>query len=303
MDADGAGMFALLPTNDWHPVGPDMAAFYSFDRDDFTRLALSPNPSWADKCVNGPVHLLLDVRDGAVTNLRIAVGPAPRGVRITTEIGGPLTGLDGANYLIELAGRAGQSIAGNAILAAVMAEGNPLLYDKLIQIAADPSRPDRVRQSALHWVALDPAPGAREAIRRNAENLPRDRGNESPVGEPPAAALGDHNARLGSVAGISLDVVMRIVLDERQPLAARKKAIKWAGEKDISPAALAGLYDHLQNRELRLILVQFLADFDDESTARKLISIAEGDREAEIRDAARTSLSKHRNSVARAYRR
>jgi hypothetical protein len=301
MDEDGAGMFALLPTNDWHPGGPDMAAFYSFDRDDFTRLALSPNPSWVDQCVNGPVHLLLDVQDRAVTNLRIAVGPAPRGVRITSELGAPLSGPEAANYLIELAGRGGQSIAGNAILAAVMAEGNPLLYDKLIRIAADPSRPDRVRQTALHWVALDPAPGAREAIRRHADALPRDTSTRSPVGEPPTA-LGDYQARLSSVQGMSLDVVVRVVLDERQPLDTRKKAIKWAKDKDISPGALAALYDRLENRELRLFLVQFLADSDDEPTARKLISIAEGDKDNEIRQAARTSLSRHQNSVARAYR-
>ena len=303
VDEDGAGMFALLPTSDWHPAGErDQAALYSFDRDDFSRLSLSPNPSWTDKCVNGPVHLLLDVRDGAVTNLRIAIGPAPRGVRITNEIGGPLSGPEAANYLIELAGRADQTIATNAILAAVMAEGNPLLYDKLIRIAADPSRPERVRQSALHWVALDPAPGASEAIRRNADRLPRDTGSRSPLSESPAA-LGDHNARLGSVEGMSLDVVLRIVLDERQPLDTRKKAIKWAEDKDISPDALAGLYDHLQNREMRLFLVQFLADCDDESTAQKLISIADRDRDNEIRQAARMSLSRHQNAVARAYRR
>ncbi len=303
IDADGAGMFALLPTDTWHPAGsPGVSAFYSFDRDDFSRLALTPNSSWTNKCVNGPVHILLAVSSGRVTKLQIAVGGPLQSVRVTTEIAGPIPGPEAANYLIELAGRAGQTIAVNAILAAVMADGDALLYDRLIRIAADLSRPERVRQTALHWVALDPTPGAREAIRRNAQSLPRTSEERQFDFSDSPASIGEQSARVSAVQSMPLEVVLRVVLDDRQPLETRKKAIQWAEDKDLPPSALAGLYDQISNRELRLFLVEFLANCDHEATSRKLISIAERDADSEIRRAARTSIRAHQNAVARAYR-
>jgi hypothetical protein len=223
-------------------------------------------------------------------------------VRITTELGGPLPGAEAANYLIGVAGNAGQTIASNAILAAVMADDGELLYEKLIRIAADLSRPERVRQTALHWVALDPSPGARETIRRNAQSLPRASGDKQFDFSDSPAAMGEHGARLSSVESLTIEMTLRVALDERQPLETRKRAIKWAEEQDLSPAALAGLYDQISNRDLRLFLVEFLGDCDHESTSRKLIAIAETDTDSGMRKAALTSLRKHQNGVAKAYR-
>ena len=246
VDDDGAGMFALMPTDKWKPASSDdMAAFYSFDPDDFSRLALSPNPSWTDKCVRGPGHLLVDVRRGQVASLQIAVG-LPVRVQFDHDLG-RVSGAEAASYLIELATRADKAIAVNAILAAVMSAGQPTLYRDLVRIAADASRPESVRGTALHWAALDQTPGAAQLIRENAANLPQAR-DRTPEGVPyRRGAIGESSAYLVPPEEFAAKSAVAIAIDDRQPLETRKKMIVWLHEHE--PRLIAPLYEHIPSRK------------------------------------------------------
>jgi beta-lactamase regulating signal transducer with metallopeptidase domain len=303
VDDDGAGMFALLPNDRWRPASAEgMAAFYSFDRDDFSRLSLKPANDWLRNCINGPAHLLLVVRAGRVTALNLAVGTSLRGSAVTTELG-QVSADEAVDYLLELAANAGQNIASNAILAAVLADGQPTLYAQLIRIAADLTRPERVRRTALHWVALDPAPETRAAIRRNAGSLPKDEAGAARNDySEQRASIGESGARLASPDEWTLEQILGIVLDDRQPLSTRERAIAWAEQRDVSPAVLSGLYDHIETRALKLFLLKFLASCDNEPTSRKLIEIMASEPDPELRRMARASLQQHHNAVARSAR-
>jgi hypothetical protein len=230
IDDDGAGMFALLPSEKWRPAASDeTAAFYSFDRDDFTTLALSPNPSWTDKCIRGPGHLLLDVRRGEVASLQIAVG-TPLRVVIDHDLG-RVSGAEAASYLIELAGRAEKSIAVNAILAAVTTSGPPTLYRELVRIATDASRPQAVRGTALHWAALDRTPGAAQLIKENAASLPqRDRKEEERANR--REAIGESSAYVVPDGEFSTRSAITVAIDDRQPMETRRKMISWLHEHE-----------------------------------------------------------------------
>jgi hypothetical protein len=91
---------------------------------------------------------------------------------------------------------------------------------------------------------------------------------------------------------------MKILLDERQPLATRKQAIHWADDEGLDPGIIAELYDRLP-RELKLYVIEWMADCDEESTARKLIHIAKNDADPKLRATARQALASHKHPLAR----
>ena len=267
VDRDGAGMFALLPTDDWHPAGsPGQAAFFSFDDDDFSRLSLSPEPGWTRNCQNGPVYVDLSMRDGRIANLQISVGNPARAVNAASLTdAGEVSSADAAGYLLGIARSAGVTIAGNAILAAVMAK-DVAIDSQLRAIAADYSRPPRVRQTAAHWAGLEPSIGSGDTQLEGKQEL-----------------------------------ALRVAVDERQPLETRKQAILWADDSGVEPAVIASLYDQLP-KELKLFLIEWMADCDEEATARKLIDIARNDSVEKLRIEARRALTTHKHPLARSYR-
>jgi beta-lactamase regulating signal transducer with metallopeptidase domain len=294
VDRDGAGMFALLPTKDWSPAGsPGQAAFFSFDADDFSRLSLSPDPSWTRKCQNGPVYVDLTIRDRRIASLQISVGNPTRPLNAeSVKDVRDVTSRDAASYLLSIARTSRQTtIATNAILAAMLAK-DVVIYPQLLEIATDASRPERIRQTALRWVALDPSPAARDALEQRADDLPR--GDDADTGENPAA-LGDFIARIPDFRHRN---ALKILLDDGRPLATRKQAIHWADDEGIDPGVLAELYDRLPY-DLKLYLIEWMADCDQESTARKLIHIAKNDADPKLRATARLALASHKHPLAR----
>ena len=229
VDDDGAGMFALLPTDKWKPASSDeMAAFYSFDPDDFSRLALNPNPSWTDKCVRGPGHLLLEVRRGRVASLQIAVGTPVR-VQFDHDIG---RFRSRSRELPDRAGNAGgQDGRDECDSRRSHVGGAATLYRDLVRIAADPSRPESVRGTALHWAALDPTPGAAKQIRENAASMPQAKDRKAEEEPYRRAAIGESNAysyrpkNRREVSGGSCN-------RQSPALETRKKMISWLHEHE-----------------------------------------------------------------------
>ncbi|MGH8436000.1 MAG: M56 family metallopeptidase [Pseudomonas sp.] len=242
IDIDGAGMFALLPSERLQSAGKGMATLYSFDRDDFSRLEINPDPSWMRNCRNGPVHVLLHVDNGRITNLRIAVGEPLEGTSIDTELG-MVPGAQAADYLHGLAAQAGESVASKAILAAELAGGDG--------------------------------------------------------GDPGQQAS---NTRIAPLSDVGLELATGVIIDERQPFETRKKAIAWADQRGLQSDHLASLYSLIKDREVKRVLLRFLAERDQEPVSRRLIDIARNDADPDMRQSARESLRAHRNPVARAFR-
>ena len=211
---------------------------------------------------------------------------------------GRVSGPEAANYLIELATRAEKAIAVNAILAAVTTAGQPALYRDLVRIAADESRPDGVRGTALHWAALDPTPGAAQLIRENAARMPREVVPREEAFR--RSAIGESNAYMVPQGEFAAKSAIAVAIDDRQPLETRKKMIAWLHEQE--PAFVAPLYDLITQPSFKLYLVEYLAKIDNEKVARKLIEIARTDPDADIRRAAAVSLRAHTNAAARGYR-
>ncbi len=77
--------------------------------------------------------------------------------------------------------------------------------------------------------------------------------------------------------------LLTVAGDERAPVEARKKAIFWAGQGDVSTDEIARFYDSVQDRSVKEHTIFVLSQRDDEAATRKLMSIATGNGDVSLR--------------------
>lgn len=105
-------------------------------------------------CLPGPVRVRLRVEDGAVSEVRTAVGPArPRGtVGSSTDLG-VVSARDAVAYLLQLARTANGRVSERAIVPAVLADSS-YPWRELLGIARDTTTRSRsTRTSAAFWMS------------------------------------------------------------------------------------------------------------------------------------------------------
>jgi len=77
--------------------------------------------------------------------------------------------------------------------------------------------------------------------------------------------------------------LMDIALNEREPVEMRKKALFWAGQTGGNLGQLVGLYDRMQNQEMKEQLIFVYSQRDEAGAVDKLIQIAKTERNPELR--------------------
>src|SRR5439155_353139 len=73
------------------------------------------------------------------------------------------------------------------------------------------------------------------------------------------------------------------VPNEREPIEQRKKALFWAGQTGVDLAQLAGLYDRMQNREMKEQLIFVYSQRHEAAALDALIKIAKTEQDKELR--------------------
>jgi HEAT repeat protein len=136
-------------------------------------------------CVPGPARVTLDVRGGAVDEVRVRVGGAAGDAAPAGEARdlGTVAAPEAAAYFLALAGRADGRVADQAVLAAVLADSADVWQPLLALARRHPS--DGVARSTMHWLG---AVAPREAIPALAAALAGG-GERRPVREGAAIAL------------------------------------------------------------------------------------------------------------------
>jgi hypothetical protein len=76
---------------------------------------------------------------------------------------------------------------------------------------------------------------------------------------------------------------MDIALNEREPIEMRKKALFWAGQTSASMDQLAGLYDRMENQEMKEQLIFVYSQRHEAAALDKLIQIAKTEKDKELR--------------------
>jgi HEAT repeat protein len=77
--------------------------------------------------------------------------------------------------------------------------------------------------------------------------------------------------------------LMDIALNEREPVEMRKKALFWAGQTSANLDQLVGLYDRLQDEEMKDQLIFVYSQRHDAAALDKLIQIAKTEQNKELR--------------------
>lgn len=272
------------------------------------------NSDLASRCTRGPVRLLLVVRDHRVVDVQPFVGPASAATeRAGTELG-TVAVAEVSRYLLELAGRSREESAGNALLAASLAD-SVRIAGQLAAMAQNKALSSSVREGALKWVGrVATREGDRVAI-RVARTIAEDRDDQIEVreravrviGEEPEGApylrslyprldeptLRERIVRVVAENGTKADMdwIRAIALDHGERTSIRERAVRELGERGDS-RALRELYDKLDAPSLRERVIRVMADIGDADSRRWLREIVERRTESvETRERAIRSLA------------
>jgi len=111
---------------------------------------------WDDDLTNGPARLEVRLKNGEVRDVDLRIGGAWSTTRAGETDLGDVDPQVVADWMLDVATSARESVAEDAIFAAVVAR-DVVTWPSLLKIAKDRDRPDEIRQDALFWVARDAA--------------------------------------------------------------------------------------------------------------------------------------------------
>ncbi|MFL5525484.1 MAG: HEAT repeat domain-containing protein [Gemmatimonadaceae bacterium] len=169
-------------------------------------------------CSTGPARIVLDRRDGEMTDLRFYVGGRWRPAGADVVDLGMVPAREAADYLVSLAQGERGSMGEKAILPATLAD-SAVIWPALIRIARNPDVPRGTRSQSVFWLGQ----AAGDAATRGLNDLVVDNGVDREVREQAVFALSQRPREEGVPALIA---VARTNKDPE----IRKKALFWLGQ-------------------------------------------------------------------------
>ncbi|MFL5558180.1 MAG: HEAT repeat domain-containing protein [Gemmatimonadaceae bacterium] len=169
-------------------------------------------------CSTGPARIVLDRRDGEMTDLRFYVGGRWRPAGADVVDLGMVPAREAADYLVSLAQGERGSMGEKAILPATLAD-SAVIWPALIRIARNPDVPRGTRSQSVFWLGQ----AAGDAATRGLNDLVVDNGVDREVREQAVFAL---SQRPREEAVPALIAVARTNKDPE----IRKKALFWLGQ-------------------------------------------------------------------------
>ncbi|MFL5468947.1 MAG: HEAT repeat domain-containing protein [Gemmatimonadaceae bacterium] len=186
-------------------------------------------------CSTGPARVVLDRRDGEMTDLRFYVGGRWRPAGADVVDLGMVPAREAADYLVSLAQGERGSMGEKAILPATLAD-SAVIWPALIRIARNPDVPRGTRSQSVFWLGQ----AAGDAATRGLNDLVVDNGVDREVREQAVFALSQRPREEGVPALIA---VARTNKDPE----IRKKALFWLGQSH-DPRAL-DLFEELLTKK------------------------------------------------------
>lgn len=179
---------------------------------------------WDDDCGHGPVRIVLDVHDHAVTGLRSYVGGRWRAVSGVTDIG-DVSPSAAADYLLGLAKQSSAAVGKKAIFPATLGDG-VVVWPQLMRIARDASIPSDTRRDAVFWLGQM----AGDTVTANLSQLVAEDTVDRGVRESAVFALSQQPH------GEGVPALIHVAQTNRDP-SVRKRALFWLGQSN-DPRAL-----------------------------------------------------------------
>jgi HEAT repeat protein len=269
---------------------------------------------FTSRCAEGPVRLMLVVRDHRVIAVQPFVGPSsPATERPGTELG-VVSASDVSRYLLDLAASGREDVARNGILAASIAD-SVRIAARLATMARNKSLASSVRESALKWVGrVGRREDDRDAI-RVARTIAEDNDDDINVRERAIRVIGEDDndsaylrslfprldeptlreriVRVVAENGTrsDMDWIRGIATNKNERVSIRERAVRVLADAGDS-RSLRELYTQLDDATLRERVIRVMADIGDGETKRWLRDIVERSSEsAAVRERAIRSLA------------
>jgi HEAT repeat protein len=273
----------------------------------------SASGDFTSRCADGPVRLMLVVRDHRVIAVQPFVGPSSAATeRAGTDLGVVSTA-DISRYLLDFATTAREDESRNAMLAASIAD-SVRIAPRLASMARNKSLATSVRESALKWVGrVARRENDNDAI-RVARTIAEDKDDDVAVRERAIRVIGEDDndatylrslytrldeptlrervVRVVAENGTrsDMDWIRGIATDKTERVSIRERAVRVLAEAGDS-RSLRQLYDQLDDASLRERVVRVMADVGDGESKRWLREIVERSSEsATVRERAIRSL-------------
>lgn len=146
----------------------------------------------------------------------------------------------------------------------------------LRDIAGRSNAPHEARKNAIFWLGQSRGSGVNTFIRDLYGSL-----NDQELKEAVLFAL-SQNSDAGNA-----DFLIEVALNEREPVAMRKSALFWAGQKRALPLNRLGeLYGSIDDREMREAIIFTISQRREPEAVERLIEIARTERDVELRKTA-----------------
>ena len=195
----------------WNSISFNGSSFHSsHGRDD----------DWERDCDEGPVRVVMKVRDGEVIRIKTRVGGKWRDNTDGDLDLGVVPGQDAADFLLDLAGTSRRSVAEDTILPAILAR-DAVVWPRLLEIAREDDLDADVRRSAVFWLGQLAGEKAVEGL----VALVDDDDEDMEVREMAVFALSQREGRVNTVR------LVAIAKTNPHPQI-RKHALFWLAQRD-----------------------------------------------------------------------
>jgi HEAT repeat protein len=180
----------------------------------------SRDVEWDNECNTGPGRIVLDRRNGEISDLRFYVGGRWRPAGADVVDLGTVGASDAADYLLSLAQTERGSMGQKAIFPATIAD-SANVWPVLIKIARNQNLPRPTRTQSVFWLGQ----AAGDAATANLSALVNDGGVDREVRDQAVFALSQRPPDEGVPALIS------VAKTNKDP-EIRKKALFWLGQSE-----------------------------------------------------------------------
>lgn len=177
---------------------------------------------WQSDCEEGPVRLVVERREGRITDLRAYVGGHWRG-SADADLG-QVPAREAGQWLLAVA-EAGGRAAEEAVFPATLADSMEA-WPGLLRIARSAKAENKTRKSAIFWLGQ----AAADAATRGLDSIAVDDDEDREVRESAIFALSQRPHEEG------IPVLIRIARSSKDPKL-RRTALFWLGQSE-DPAAL-----------------------------------------------------------------